>query len=66
MYNFPSQEHVDGPYNNITQEHKDKDNDDNNDVVINTLNILANVQLAKTVSKWIYIHGYLIEYVQSN
>ena len=60
MYNFPGQEHVDGPYNSITQEHKDNDDNDDNVVVINTPNILANVQLAKTVGKWIYIHGYLI------
>ena len=49
---------MNGPYEDITKEHKEEDNNDNNDndnVVINAPNVLADIQLAKTVCEWIYI-----------
>ena len=58
MYNITDQEHMNGPYEDITKEHeKDDDNDDNDNdnVMINAPNVLANTQLAKTVCEWIYI-----------
>ena len=45
-----------GPYEDITKECKE---DDDNNIVINTPNDLADVQLEKTVSEWIYVLGFL-------
>ena len=52
---------MNGPYENITKEHKEEDNDDNDNdnVMINAPNVLADVQLAKTVCEWIYVFGFL-------
>ena len=53
---------MNGPYEDITKEHEEEDNNDDNDndnVAINAPNVLANIQLAKTVCEWIYIFGFL-------
>ena len=52
---------MNGPYEDITKEHKEDDdaNDDNDNVAINAPNVLADVQLAKTVCEWIYVFGFL-------
>ena len=52
---------MNGPYEDITKEHEE-DNDANNDndnVTINAPNVLADIQLAKTVCEWIYVFGFL-------
>ena len=52
---------MNGPYEDITKEHEEDDDadDDNDNVVINAPNVLADVQLAKTVCEWIYVFGFL-------
>ena len=55
------QECMNGPYEDITKEHKEDNNneDDNNNIVINASSVLANIQLAETVGEWIYVLGFL-------
>ena len=49
-----------GPYDNEAVGQEDEDNDDDDDVAINTPNVLADVQLAKTVGEYMYTIQFLI------
>ena len=49
-----------GPYDDEAVSQEGEDNDDDDNVAINTPNVLANVQLAKTVSEYMYTIQFLV------
>ena len=48
------------PYNDEAVGQEGEDDDDDDDIAINTPNVLANVQLAKTVGEYMYTIQFLI------
>ena len=49
-----------GPYDDEAVGQEGKDNNDDDDVTINTPNVLADVQLAKTVGEYMYTIQFLV------
>ena len=49
-----------GPYNDEAVSQEGEDNNDDDNIAINTPNVLANVQLAKTVGEYMYTIQFLI------
>ena len=49
-----------GPYDDEAVGQEGEDDDDDDDVAINTPNVLANAQLAKTVGEYMYTIQFLV------